>query len=213
MTRWQSSRPLSRLRPLRRGIRVGASLEARRADRGVRKARGWGAHCQPGQPGSRSDAADQGVDLVGRQEDQISRHHGLAEARHVDNRANAQMESQAPEHRPPPSGTEPQPERQGELDQERAVRHQIDQERRPGQPFQIELGELLIEQHVMHAGAVHPGRAAALDHARLKIDQADLHLQEAQAPRYDQGLGGRPPLPGRSARSSEKAAPLGQSIK
>ncbi len=106
------------------------------------------------------------------------------------------MQQDPGQDRPAPGGTEPEPERHCKLEQESAVRHQVDQQGILREPLQVEHPELTVEENVVNRRAVQPERALALDHARLEVDEADLHLQEAHAPGNDQRLGDRAALPG-----------------
>ena len=74
------------------------------------------AQAQPGQPGPRVKEPEQGVELVGRQERQVGRDHGLAETRYVEDRLEPHVQHEARQDRPPPRRLEPEPERQRKLD-------------------------------------------------------------------------------------------------
>jgi len=113
----------------------------------------------------RVESAEQCRHFVGVQERQVGRAHDRAEARDVQHRADARVEQDATQDRPPSRGTEPEPERQGELDQHSGVRHQVDDQGIRCQPSQVELVEFAVEQHVVRGSSIHPGGAAALDHA------------------------------------------------
>ena len=121
--RWvtQRARPLTTA--IERQLELVHSGQSGALAGGTPEGRDGQAQPQSGQPGSRVEEAEQGVELVGSQESQVGRDHDLAEPRHVQDGTDAHVEQHAAEDRPPPGWPEPEPEGQGEFDQEGAVGH------------------------------------------------------------------------------------------
>ena len=75
----------------------------------------------------------------------------------------------------------------------------------PRQPFQVEhAAELAVEEHVMDKWSCRSTRESlTLDATGLKVDEAELHLQQPHSPGNDYRLGDGPAFSGGSSASSE----------
>ena len=123
------------------------------------------ADAQARQPDARIEGMKQAPDLIGIEECQVGRAHHLAESRDIEHRADARVQEDPEQDRPATGRPEPEPERQRVFDQDRAVGHQVDEDRISADPFQVEPVEFTIEQNVMRAvPSIQAGPAFLITH-------------------------------------------------
>src|SRR3954469_8789677 len=130
--------------------------------------------CSSAEPPERIQEPAQGVELVAVQEEEVEGRHLLAEEWGIHQREDPQVEQDARDRDPPADGTEPEEEWQGKLHPQRRERQYADEHGIIRQPLEVELADLVVEEHVMDRRASEPGRPRALEHRRVEVNQAEL---------------------------------------